>query len=101
LDLSQNRIARSINGGKSWVQVGKGSLPESQFNSILAHRSNGQTIFLGAWIGVFISTYEGDTWSAFDYGLPNAQVYEIFWSEEYIYAVTHGRGLWRRWFGIF
>lgn len=101
LDLSQNRIARSINGGKSWVQVGKGSLPESQFNSILAHRSDGQTIFLGAWIGVFISTDEGDTWSAFDYGLPNAQVYEIFWSEEYIYAVTHGRGLWRRWFGIF
>jgi hypothetical protein len=100
-DLSQNRIARSIDGGKSWVEVGKGTLPESQFNSILAHRSDGQTIFLGAWIGVFISTDEGDTWSAFDYGLPNAQVYEIFWSDEYIYAATHGRGLWRKWFGIF
>ena len=104
LDLSQNRVARSTNGGERWEEIpgkGKDSLPQSQFNSIIAHRSDGRTIFLGAWIGVFISTDEGEHWSAFDYGLPNAQVYQIFWSEEYIYAATHGRGLWRRWFGIF
>ena len=96
----RNRVARSADGGKSWVQIpgtGKSSrLPASQFNSILAHRYDGRTILLAADIGVFISRDEGQKWSAFDRDLPNAECQEIFWSEDYIYASTYGRGLWRR-----
>jgi len=97
--MAKNKIARSNDGGKSWVEIrgiGKDSLPDSEFNSIVAHRHDGQTIFLAADIGVFISRDEGKHWLAFDYHLPNAEIKSIFWSEKYLYASTYGRGLWRR-----
>lgn len=97
--MAKNKVARSIDGGKSWVEIrgiGKDSLPDSEFNSIVAHRHDGQTIFLAADIGVFISTDEGQRWSPFDDRLPNAEIKSIFWSENYLYASTYGRGIWRR-----
>jgi hypothetical protein len=45
--------------------------------------------------GVFITFDDGAHWLTFDLGLPNAEIMELEWSGA-LYAVTHGRGLWRR-----
>lgn len=94
--ITSNKVARSIDSGVSWTEVGAGSLPNSEFNSIVAHPSDAQTLYLGADSGVYISLDEGRTWSPYDTHLPNAEVLQIYWESGYLYAITHGRGLWRR-----
>jgi photosystem II stability/assembly factor-like uncharacterized protein len=94
--VTSNKVARSTDGGASWNEVGVGSLPDSEFNSIVTHPSDAQTLYLGADSGVYLSLDEGNTWSPYDTDLPNAEVLQIYWESDYLYAVTHGRGLWRR-----
>ena len=94
--VAGDRLGRSIDGGVNWVDVGGGSLPVSEFNSIVAHPTIATRLYLGADIGVFVSDDEGDTWGPYDDDLPNAEVGQIFWTGDHLYAVTHGRGLWRR-----
>jgi photosystem II stability/assembly factor-like uncharacterized protein len=99
--MTENEVARSVDSGSgSWIDIvgsGKDKLPPSGFNSLLVHPADGRTIFLGADVGVFISTDEGASWLAYDGDLPNAAVNEILYGEDgYLYAATYGRGLWRR-----
>ena len=97
--IDQSVVARSIDGGASWQPIlgsGNNKLPTSQFFTIIASPTSGQTIFLAAEIGVFFSPDEGTNWHPLDEGLPNAPVREILWSDGYLYASLHGRGLWRR-----
>jgi hypothetical protein len=72
------------------------ALPASTINNIVTHPGNGTVLFAGLHIGVFVSYDEGGTWYPFDEGLPNAPVLEIQWATGFLYATTHGRGLWRR-----
>ena len=98
--ITNNEVARSIDSGRSgsWINIlgsGKYMLPSSGFNSILAHHTDGRTIFLAASVGVFISTDEGTTWFTFG-DLPNVEIEQILWDRDsYLYAATFGRGLWR------
>jgi hypothetical protein len=92
--VAGNRVGRSINGGANWVSVGGSSLPASELNSIIAHPTIANRLYPGADIGVFVSDDEGDTWQPYDDDLPNAEVQQIFWTGDYLYAITHGRGLW-------
>ena len=94
--ITEASVARSTTYGISWREIGSGSLPESEFNSIVAHPTEAHTLFLGADSGVYMSIDEGDTWTPYDDDLPNAEVLQIFFENGYLYAVTHGRGLWRR-----
>jgi hypothetical protein len=94
--ITADKVAISTNGGASWAEVGTGTLPNSEFNSIVSHASDPQTLYLGADSGVYVSLDEGNTWSPYDIGLPNAEVLQIYWESDYLYAITHGRGLWRR-----
>ena len=96
---TNNKVAFSKDGGKSWAEIsgtGKNSLPHCRYLSLLAHGSTGETILLGVDAGVFISDDEGTNWYAYDTNLPNAEILEIIWHENYLYASAHGRGLWRR-----
>jgi len=94
--ITSGRVARSPDGGASWVEVGTGTLPASPFHSIVAHPWKGTTLYVAAENGVYVSTDEGDTWGAYDQRLPNAAVQQLYWSGGSLYAVTHGRGIWRR-----
>ncbi|HEX8904321.1 MAG TPA: hypothetical protein VF771_05735, partial [Longimicrobiaceae bacterium] len=94
--ITQRRFARSTNGGTDWTETAAASLPPSEFHSLIAHPTVPEILFLGATVGVFASHDEGRTWAAYDEGLPNAAVQQIFTNGSYLYAITHGRGLWRR-----
>lgn len=93
--VTGDKVGRSADAGATWSDVGAGSLPTSEFNSIVAHPDAPTMLFLGADIGVIMSDDEGDHWFPFDSTLPNAEVLQICTSNAYLYAVTHGRGLWR------
>ena len=93
--ITGTQLGRSENGGARWVEIGQG-LPSSEFNSLVVHPTDPHTLFLGADIGVFVSYNDGENWSSFDVGLPNAEVVQVLAAGRLLFAVTHGRGLWRR-----
>lgn len=94
--ITSTRFARSDDGGSTWQEFGDTTLPSSEFNSLVAHPTNSNILYLGADNGVYISLDEGETWAPYDDQLPNAEILQIFWDNGHLYAVTHGRGLWRR-----
>jgi hypothetical protein len=98
--ISGNRVGRSRTSGATWSTVataGPGmSLPDSPLRAIVADPRREGRLYAAAEIGVFASDDGGDTWVAYDERLPNAAVQQLYWSAGWLYAVTHGRGLWRR-----
>lgn len=92
-----NLIAVSHDGGNNWTRNGwdtiSASLPVSKLNSITLY--NG-VLLLGMDTGVYASTDEGASWTAFyPDSLPNVEIRQTFARDEFLYAVTYGRGLWR------
>jgi photosystem II stability/assembly factor-like uncharacterized protein len=95
--VSGTAFGRSVDGGRTWPAAGVASPTGGrELNSIAVHPSDPETLFIGADTGVFVSYDEGGTWSPYDEGLANAEVMQVFAHGGYLYAVTHGRGLWRR-----
>jgi hypothetical protein len=95
--VSGTTFGRSADGGRTWPSAGITTPPPAvELNSIVAHPYDPFTLFIGADTGVFVSRDDGENWSPFDEKLPNAEVMQVFIERGYLYAVTHGRGLWRR-----
>jgi photosystem II stability/assembly factor-like uncharacterized protein len=98
--LNASGAARSSDGGATWTPIsgtGTASLPQTgDYRSIVAYPFTPQILFAASRFGVFITLDDGAHWRTFDQGLPNAEIMEMEWSGTALYAVTHGRGLWRR-----
>jgi hypothetical protein len=95
--VSGTAFGRSIDGGGTWPADSISSPGGArEINSIAVHPRDPFTLFIGADTGVFVSYDEGATWSPYDDGLANAEVMQVFVQGSRLYAVTHGRGLWRR-----
>jgi photosystem II stability/assembly factor-like uncharacterized protein len=98
--LSSLTAALSTDGGTTWSSIpgtGTASLPQTgDYRSIVAYPNTPQILFAASRFGIFITFDDGAHWRSFDQGLPNAEIMELEWSGAALYAVTHGRGLWRR-----
>jgi hypothetical protein len=98
--LNSDTAARSIDGGATWSAIagaGTTALPQTgDYRSIVTYPDTSQILFAASKFGVFITFDDGTNWRIFDQGLPNAEITELEWSGSALYAVTHGRGLWRR-----
>lgn len=95
---------RTSDGGNTWQNLHvKGTLPQVPISSVKVLRSridgSGQvdTLAVGTDIGVFISFDSGNTWQASTGGMGTVVVEDLFFdpTREYLYAVTHGRGMFR------
>jgi hypothetical protein len=89
------QIYRSIDGAGSWTAVNGSGLtaipPGSQLHSLVAGPG---ALYAGAVAGVFTSPDRGNTWFDFSAGLPNVELKQLLWTENDLFAVTHGRGIW-------
>jgi photosystem II stability/assembly factor-like uncharacterized protein len=98
--LNDVTAARSVDGGATWNTIaGSGTLAlplTGDYKSIVSYPNASQILFAASRFGVFITFDDGAHWRTFDDGLPNAEISELEWSGAALYAVTHGRGLWRR-----
>ena len=94
--VSGQAFGRSSDGGRQWAIADVTSPQGHELNSLAVHPHDPHTLFVGADTGVFISYDEGARWASYDVGLPNAEVTQVQTDGPYLYAVTHGRGLWRR-----
>lgn len=96
--VAYNGVWRSANGGSTWTQIAspaRASIPSGQFENIVPSPRYGFDIFLATHAGVFYSPDDGLHWFPIHDGLPNAQIFDMHWKGDYLYAATHGRGLWR------
>jgi sugar lactone lactonase YvrE len=88
-------VFETTNGGQSWTDI-SGNLPDIASDAlVLSH----DKLALGTDLGVFTAA-EGrggsTAWSRLGSGLPNAAVDDLTPGPDgYIYAATHGRGVWR------
>lgn len=94
------RVFQTLNGGQNWVDIGgtgTGALPNIPAWSIAVDsRVSGQPlIFVGNDAGVWASMDQGNTWSQFRTGLPNAQVLslQLDTNLNILAAGTNGRGM--------
>ena len=88
-------VFESYNGGRSWTDI-SGNLPDIASDALVIGHGK---LALGTDMGVFTAA-EGKggstSWSKLGTGLPNTVVDDLTVGPGgYIYAATHGRGVWR------
>ena len=96
--FTDGNVQRSDNGGASWVDAtgsGTTGLPLAPVRDIEIDPSDSNVLWAGTEVGVFTSPDRGATWDTMQNGPANVSVDELFVMNGFLYAVTHGRGLFR------
>lgn len=94
---NSEKVYVSTDNGNSFTSI-RGDLPNFS-SQALVWQNNGQDgLYVGMNYGVYYTDNTlGNTWSAFNNGLPNVRIneLEINTADNKLYAATYGRGLWR------
>lgn len=88
------KVYYSDNGGTSWSNI-SGSIENVPIRCIEYVSGSNSGLYIGTEIGVY---YRGDgmpDWVPFANYLPNTLVLDLEIRDGYVYAGTHGRGIWR------
>jgi hypothetical protein len=94
--FASDTLWRTTNTGVTWQDIsgsGGSGLPDAPVRSVVVHP------FLPAWlyaatdVGVFASENGGETWQVPHDGPSNVAVFQLFWMDATLVAVTHGRGM--------
>ena len=85
-------VWKTTDGGQTWSNIGS-ALPQAPVRSLVIHPRRADFLYLGTEVGVFTSEDAGATWSPTNEGPTNCAVYELFWMNESLICVTHGRGM--------
>ena len=91
-------VFKSTNAGASWTDISV-SLPDMPFECITVDPLHPGTLYAGCDFGVFYSLDKGNTWTSYDNGFPDAtMVFDLIVSpsDRYLYAFSHGRGIFKR-----
>ena len=92
--VDTSKVYFSNNGGGSWMNI-TGSLPNVPVRCITVGTSANNGIYIGTDIGVFYRRDPMTDWIYFSNHLPNTRIVDIEISGGYVYAGSHGRGIWR------
>ena len=88
-------VFETWNGGQTWTDI-SGNLPDIASDALVLAHGN---LALATDAGMFTAVEGGGattTWSRLGTGLPNASVNDVTVGPDgFIYAATHGRGIWR------
>ncbi|GAC1396534.1 MAG: hypothetical protein NVSMB56_11290 [Pyrinomonadaceae bacterium] len=78
-----------------WTAAGSG-IPSIPINALIIDPTDGNTLFAGTDIGVYISRNGGTSWTPYGTGLPRVAVFDLAFqpTSRILRAATHGRGMW-------
>jgi len=88
------KIFYSDNGGDTWLNI-SGSIENVPVRSIAYATGANAGLYVGTEIGMYFKGDAMTDWVPFANFLPNTMVMDIVISGGYVYAGTHGRGIWR------
>jgi len=89
-------VVRTADGGISWSDV-TGDLGEQSVNAVGVDPQEVSDWYVGTDVGVWVTRDGGYHWRPYGANLPNALVSDLEFQPAFgwVYAATHGRGLWR------
>jgi len=90
--FGSGHVFKTTNGGVLWTNI-SGNLPDLPVNSLIL--LPGGELDVGTDLGVYRSSDDGATWSAFGAGLPALVIDDLAFNptSNTLYAATHGRGM--------
>ncbi len=91
-------VFRTEDGGMSWQSI-QANLPDLPTNAVIIDHNNPDHIYIGNDLGVFISTNNGESYDAYQTGLPTACIVmdlKISPIDNMLWVATHGNGTYRR-----
>jgi photosystem II stability/assembly factor-like uncharacterized protein len=96
---ASNNVWRTEDRGASWTPLdgeGFGTLPRAPVSCVTRHPDEPDWLYVGTDVGVLATSNGGRTWSTATYGPAAVAVDELVWfDDDALLAVTHGRGIWR------
>lgn len=99
--FNQTRVIRTDDLGETWVDLSGYNGNESSDNGFpnvatfsLLPFPDGETIWVGTEIGLFISTDNGASWQADQSSLPKVLIWDFEVVDGEVIVATHGRGIW-------
>jgi hypothetical protein len=90
--FSSGNVWRSTDGGASWSDRSSG-LPSAPIRSVVTHPTTAGWVYVGTDVGVFASENGGASWGIPHDGPANVAVFQLFFMNTTLVAVTHGRGM--------
>jgi hypothetical protein len=94
--FSPDCLWRTTNAGVTWEDIsgsGSAGLPDVPVRSIVIHPFLLSWLYAATDVGVFASEDGGATWHVPHDGPSNVAVFQLFWMDATLVAVTHGRGM--------
>ncbi|TBD34338.1 WD40/YVTN/BNR-like repeat-containing protein [Rhizobium ruizarguesonis] len=88
----KSNLWKTTDGGRTWNLIGD-SLPAVPVYDVAIHPKNPNFLYVATEVGVFASADAGQTWWPTNQGPANVAVSELFWMEQRLISVTHGRGI--------
>jgi hypothetical protein len=96
--FADQNVQRTENGGVDWKDAtgsGTTGLPLVPVRDVEIDPTDSNVLWVGTEVGVFTSADRGLTWDPTQDGPASVSVDELFVMNDALYAVTHGRGLFR------
>ncbi|WP_406864683.1 hypothetical protein ABZO31_31245 [Streptomyces sp. HUAS MG47] len=84
----------TTDGGAGWSGLAD-DLPPAPIRALAVHPRRTDLLYCGTEVGLFASEDAGATWSPTNEGPTNCSVDDLFWMDESLVCVTHGRGMFR------
>lgn len=92
--FTTGNVWRTEDGGTTWTNIGV-ALPAAPVRAVAVHPRNSDWFYTGTEVGIFASEDRGVTWSPTNEGPANVSIDDLFWMNDHLVCVTHGRGLFR------
>lgn len=90
--FTTGNVWRTDDAGATWSNLA-GTLPAASVRAVAVHPNHADWFYIGTEVGVFASEDGGQTWSPTNEGPANVSVDDLFWMNQRLICVTHGRGL--------
>ncbi|WP_371664068.1 WD40/YVTN/BNR-like repeat-containing protein [Streptomyces sp. NBC_00280] len=90
----QGNLWVTRDGGDHWTNLAT-ALPRAPIRALAVHPRRTNLLYCGTEVGLFASEDAGASWSPTNDGPTNCSVDDLFWMDETLVCVTHGRGMFR------